>query len=376
MKNGDVRVMKKDASVELIRIFACLIVVGVHCWLGNMVDGSYDVSRTFISCCLADGVAIFWMVAGFFIFRKFDYKKTLIRIGKTILVPMIILGLLMFYIINDWLNGNPIHILSHGIEEYLSVLKNLVMWTNPVEGLGHFWYLYVYILLMLISPLLYAFIKYLDENPKRIKIFLAVSLFFLIWNDVSANAWGSFSHHTINAMFPAAIEMMWGYFLYKYKSKFAKKRYIYSASVGFIILNILRTLIQIMRYRLMHNPNDSIFYWYSSLGLLCSICVIVFCLALVGDKLSKIGYKWITYLGSFTFTIYLIHPIVIRALKKVDFVNRWIDWVFGNLSGILAEVVYIVVITFVVTGISLAVAVVIRIVKVLFQKKMRCSKSV
>ena len=27
--------MKKDPAVELARIFGCLLVVGVHCWINN-----------------------------------------------------------------------------------------------------------------------------------------------------------------------------------------------------------------------------------------------------------------------------------------------------------------------------------------------------
>jgi peptidoglycan/LPS O-acetylase OafA/YrhL len=359
--------MKKDVSVELIIIFACLIVVGVHCWPGNMIDGNYDISRTFISCCLADGVAIFWMVAGFFIFQKYDYRKILARTGKKIVAPIVCMSILMFYFINDWMSGNSIQILSHGKEEYLLVWENLLKWQNSINGLEHFWYLYVYILLMLISPLIYAFIKYLDEDPIRVKTFLGVSLLLLIWNDASENAWGGFSHHTVNAMFPAVIEMLWGYFLYKYKEKFLKKRYIYTAVVGFVLLNVLRTLIQIMRYRLEDNPNSSIYCWYSSLGLLCSICVIVFCFAVVGNRFSKIGSKCIAWLGAFTFNIYLVHPVVIQVLNKYDFVNRWTNYVFGHLSGIPAEVVYIIVITFIVAGISLAVAFVIQTIQALPQ---------
>ncbi|MFQ6866632.1 hypothetical protein [Blautia sp.] len=59
--------MKRDSAVELLRLLGCLIVIGVHTCLGAMVNGNYDFSRTFIACLLADGVAIFWFITGFFL---------------------------------------------------------------------------------------------------------------------------------------------------------------------------------------------------------------------------------------------------------------------------------------------------------------------
>lgn len=62
----------RKASVELARLIACLLVIGVHLSLNTVVDGGYDVSRLFSACLVADGVAIFWLISGFFIFK---YKK-------------------------------------------------------------------------------------------------------------------------------------------------------------------------------------------------------------------------------------------------------------------------------------------------------------
>lgn len=56
--------MKRDAQAELYRVIGCLIVVAIHCWQSRYgVDGS--ISSIAISCGLADGVAIFWLLSGF-----------------------------------------------------------------------------------------------------------------------------------------------------------------------------------------------------------------------------------------------------------------------------------------------------------------------
>ena len=72
--------MKRNPSVELMRIFACLVVVGVHTCLSAVSGDSVDKGRLFISCLLADGVAVFWIIMGFFfsagaIIKKLFYMR-------------------------------------------------------------------------------------------------------------------------------------------------------------------------------------------------------------------------------------------------------------------------------------------------------------
>ena len=74
--------MKRNPSVELMRIFACLVVVGVHTCLSAVSGDSVDKGRLFISCLLADGVAVFWIIMGFFLFGRSDYKKNCFTCGE------------------------------------------------------------------------------------------------------------------------------------------------------------------------------------------------------------------------------------------------------------------------------------------------------
>ena len=135
---------QKDCSVELCRIIGCLIVVGIHCWMNNFGVCNKNIGELFISCCLADGVAVFWLISGFFIYRNYNYKKILKRTMKTIIVPTILISVLMFYVINNYLINNRIGIEIHEKLDYLEVGKLLLTWNNPIQGLGHFLYMYIY----------------------------------------------------------------------------------------------------------------------------------------------------------------------------------------------------------------------------------------
>ena len=70
-------VKKRDASIELIRIFACITVVLTHLSL-NVFDqyhSQVDWSRLFEKCFFSDGVPIFYMIMGFFLMNGRSYKK-------------------------------------------------------------------------------------------------------------------------------------------------------------------------------------------------------------------------------------------------------------------------------------------------------------
>ena len=69
--------MKRNPSIELSRLLACLIVIGVHTSLSaTITEHSWDASRLFFNCLLADGVAIFFMITGAFLFNN-NYDKLL-----------------------------------------------------------------------------------------------------------------------------------------------------------------------------------------------------------------------------------------------------------------------------------------------------------
>lgn len=164
--------MKRDSSVELAKIFGSLIVIGVHTCLSSVVDGAYDLSRVFISCVLADGVAVFWLITVFFYFNN-TYEKILRKSLKSIGIPMLVFSVFSFYFSACVLYDAPlIQSLYHTREEYISVLKTLLTWNNPVPCGSHLWYLYTYILLIVIFPILKSFVDYLNDAPKiRVKNF-------------------------------------------------------------------------------------------------------------------------------------------------------------------------------------------------------------
>ena len=221
---------------------------------------------------------------------------------------------------------------------------------------------------MFMSPVIAAVIKYLEEDTKREKLFLILTFLLLVWNDFSNNQLGKFEHHAFAAAFPAAIEMIWGYFLYKYRDRLKKRRYIFVSAGIFLGLNLLRTAIQLERYHRIEDTATNILYWYSSIGLVCAICVIVFSFALVHSKKATIGNRVICWIASYTFPIYLLHPVVNSFLEMYAFRERLSDALFRISSGLGEEILYMICIIFIVVCICLVISCVLRGCKLLILK--------
>ena len=352
--------MKRDPKVELMRIIACAIVIGTHTYLPSIVNGSPDASRVFIACLLADGVAVFWLINGFFLFRDKSYARLIQHTARHILFPMLLISTFAFYF-GDWLTkGETLQqSFAHTPEEYTALLRGVLSWSNAVPNMGHLWYLYVYVLLMLLFPVLRSFVDYLNGDSNREKVFLGVSAALMLFNDISGNKFGTFSHHTINACFPAAIEILWGHILYKYRERL-KKYFIAIGFGGFVVLNLLRMFIQIHNYQI-DSSNTVILYWYTLMGLLCAVCIAIFCLSTGMKKEEKTKTNvMICFLASHTMNIYLFHIFVRNFIYRYGFQEiLWHD-VFNGRQKFFFEISYSAVMIVAIFVISLAISISVR----------------
>lgn len=360
MTEGDF--MKRDSSVELSRILGSLIVIGVHVCLPSFTEWGCDRSRLFISCLVADGVAVFWIITGFFYFNNTYSKighKTLKKIG----IPMLVFSVLSFYL-SGWLLNDLtlLQSIRHTKEEYINIFKTLLTWNNPVPAGSHLWYLYTYILLVVIFPILKSFIDYLEAKPeKRIKAYLIMSFVFLVINDAASNQLADFSLKSVSALLPASIEVTYGYFLYKNKEFFCRKRWIILAPAIFLTVNIVRMMIQIKRYAGNLGEN-SILFWFSSLGVICAACIVIFGFAL-DSCIKSTGVKtWICRIASYTMLIYIVHTYVNAFLGKYGVTEKINVYLLEHVPYVTYDFIYVVVFTVLVFVISLAAAIIIRMI--------------
>lgn len=119
--------MKRDPGVEFMRILACLMVIGIHTALYAQVDGSWIFSRVFFNCIVADGVAVFFMITGFFLFQSRSYERILKRTWKNLGIPVVLYSIFGFLFFGWLLDGEKLSTsICVSAEKYKTALKTLI----------------------------------------------------------------------------------------------------------------------------------------------------------------------------------------------------------------------------------------------------------
>ncbi len=351
--------LTRQSNVEILRTLACFIVISVHIKLGlTRDDGTLDMGRTLISCLVADGVGLFWMISGFFISRPIkSYSKHLKKSFKTILLPALIYSaFLMFY--NKYANG-----VSTG--EIIDSLKfNVSHLREYMYSSSHLWYIIIYVFIILLQPLIVQGINYLDEHPGGWNLFIPIVVALFVWNDFTNNQLFEFSHHTINALVPAISIIFIGHWLYKYVMPKINIKTSFICLLVFLVTIILRTYA--VAYMFKKTGGIELLYWYTSLGLVCQASLSLFVIS-VFKKCESVP---INFIASLTYRIYLVHMFVIVKLRDFDFgmlLGNMLEKAFSSTSFIF-ELVYTLIFALVVFIISALISAIWLNISKLFYK--------
>ena len=163
---------KRDVTIELIRIIACIIVVATHLSL-NVFDqyhSQVDWSRLFEKCFFTDGVPIFYMIIGFFLANGRSYKKIWKSTAKKVLLPalfyVIFAQIFFMFILNKqsfwWCIQNVgANLNLQGI--FRSIITGDVLHINSL--CAHLWYIFSYVKIVIWIPVLWLVCKE-DNNSK------------------------------------------------------------------------------------------------------------------------------------------------------------------------------------------------------------------
>ena len=84
--------MKRNPCIEYIRLIACLIVVACHVNFQLASTADTEGLKTFYFCVFSDGVAIFWMITGCFLFQNSRLLPLIKRALTKVLLPTLLLS--------------------------------------------------------------------------------------------------------------------------------------------------------------------------------------------------------------------------------------------------------------------------------------------
>lgn len=365
---------KRNASIELARLLGCLIVIGCHTYLSITVNGSLSISRTSVACLCADGVGIFWLITGFYLFNYFKYSKALKRFCFNVFIPMLVCGILFILLSScssQILNNESIFGgISRTFSEYKGAVFSIMKLQNPFPLLGQTWYVYTYFLLILVSPILNCFAEFLDGSKGRTITFLSVSFGVLIINDIFKNETLGFSHQALYALLPASIIVLYGHILSRHLSAICSKVSFLVPLAIFILANAARVAIVYFNAS-EGNNNKQILYWYSSIGIICAICITVLCSKIFNRAKSDdtIPQNVIRFLSSYTFPIYLVQYLFIEGYNRLSIPERMLQILNKYLPNAISVFLYTLIMVILVFIGALVLCIVARFVKTLFKKR-------
>lgn len=366
----DKKVKKRDYSIDLIRVVACLSVICAHLCLQvlNTAYNRIDWSRLLEKSFLKDGIALFFMITGFFLVNGRSYKKIWSGTIKKILLPSFIFVLFtqafypfivnkesFLYCIQNF-NVNPMGIIE-------SILKADVSYLN--DTCAHLWYIYSYIKVIIWIPILWLVCKETDECKLARRIMLGFGITKLLLQDIQRffilPVIGEINILTIVPTEIVYVLLGYELFVHKDKLKNNKKLTIF-AFIGFVATNLIKYRVEIL-YMVVNSLVDIVgrpnfIEWeYTAFNVVSGLCwfIFLYSIDIKGEKFKKV----LLWISNKSFGIYLIHYLI---LAKIDLYK------FEKIEKFIFELLYLFVGMIITLILSLIILVIIEKIKNLFLK--------
>ena len=263
---------------------------------------------------------MFWLITGFYFLRSSDYKKLWLSTIKKIVIPGLLIILITQFLTDPIVRGIPF---SESEAFSSAELKRFFISLITFRETSVYWYVFAYILVVLIQPLLFRLGAWLDGGVSREITFFVITLALLATNDICGNTLLHFSYSGIFVLMPAAIEVMWGHILFRHREFWLRP----SMAVYEIILFIVLLIGHTVAYGRMldRDLGTDLVSWYSCFGFLMATLAVILCMQIVRDEEHSFDDA-IRFPAGFTYPIYLIHPFLLSFFKERGFFGMMYDW--------------------------------------------------
>ena len=165
-------------GLDVVRLIACLMVIEMHTSLPVKVNNNYSYCRVVIQCLVGDGVSFFWVLTGWNLFSNFNYKNRLISLVKKQVLPMLAMMVFSFFCTDHLLKSTSwSKSFNRTADDYKAVWDQITVWKNPsLPGLSQLWYMFMYIPMLIWSPLFKAVADWIDSDKKNEYWFIGTTM--------------------------------------------------------------------------------------------------------------------------------------------------------------------------------------------------------
>ncbi|MDO4743027.1 MAG: acyltransferase [bacterium] len=363
---------KTDAAVELLRIVACLIVIGTHSKLTatTLPDSSADRSVLFLSSFLGEGVGIFFLILGFFYFSnkstKKLFKRTAVKTVIPALVCVIVTQLLFAWATNT--SGIVDSILNSKIK-WRDIFNGIFRWTTAgIPGCDHLWFIFTYVQCILWFPLL----RYLKNSKKSRYFIIALGLVSAFLSQLQNVVTLPISIIGYNIVPPAVLILLIGNEIYNHREKIRNNWMLRVA--GIVLYFVFHWILFLYLEHLIVTKSSHRGSWGDFIPIVSAVGISLFILSFdIKGKTEKI----VTFIGKRTFAVYLIHYLINTKFIRSGRFNTLLADCNKISSGFIGEFIYTILSILLVFFISFALVLIYDAIKKIlclcFKKVKECT---
>ncbi len=302
----------RDIDIEKIRALACCIVIAVH--VNDFAAGDPgDKSKILYRVLFGDGVALFFILAGCFLFQNASFIRLLKKTFQRIVVPFLAV-MLLSYTFYPWINQERLFFDCMGDAggRWKELLVSLLNWSHGGYHCEHLWYIFTYVQVILLFPLLKPLCR--KENHKYIVYIIALNLAGLLVNDAKVfTAWPVTPYFILSV---PVVYLLTGYLIYQNKDRIRNNRGLRWLSFSVLAgTELIRWMLQIKLYGL--GDNSYYLFWNTGAAVLASTSCFLFLYSF--EMKCDILKKAVFQISDSSFYIYLVHYGVIFFLDARGF---------------------------------------------------------
>lgn len=359
-------ILKRDTSVELLRIIACLMVISIHTRFSILnVDGKFDLSRLFFGSIIGEGVTVFFMISGFFIYNSNNQLKKIKKMFISVFIPVILYIIIEPNIIDYILNKKSIGECLQSFKiEPASLFQLLTLRESKISYGGHLWYVFSYLKLVISVPVVGLLCK--KENTRIRRYTIILGLVSKIVMDVQKVIYfdsGLIGTYSIYLM-PIIISLI-GFDIYTNKQAIMNNIKIRVISFCLYIFNHF-VIIGWYLFAQSRGVTEGIRSYDSFFAIVSTSCLVIFVLSFDFKKIFV--RSCINYIGSTTYYIYIIHMLVITRLIILGIYEKIIVHTLNRYTGFLGEILYIIIYSMLVFLLCFIFSTIIKVIIIIITK--------